>query len=179
MLPSLGIIYYSIKQFSVWFCELCRYLLMFACPYFPNLFSALAILFYFWSFMFQSRVCDRRFFDKRWTLNVNWGWFALLLLLTTASQRHLPGTHCQLTFVIVVARQHSRNIWRLSCFMELLICISIFYYFLIFLSNTLCVVLYGAVEHWVSGALANVGDMIWYDMNRVNVKRTSFCRECR
>ena len=35
-------------------------------------------------------------------------------------------THCQLTFVIVVARQHSRNISRLSCFMELLICIIIF-----------------------------------------------------
>ena len=24
----------------------------------------------------------------------------------------------------------------------------------------LCVVLYGAVEHWLSGALVNVGDMI-------------------
>ena len=24
--------------------------------------------------------------------------------------------------------------------------------------------LYGAVEHWLSGALVNVGDMIWYDM---------------
>ena len=23
--------------------------------------------------------------------------------------------------------------------------------------------LYGAVEHWLSGALVNVGDMIWYD----------------
>jgi len=42
--------------------------------------------------------------------------------------------------------------------MELLICISIFYYF--FINNTLCVVLYGAVEHWVSGALVNVSDMI-------------------
>ena len=27
--------------------------------------------------------------------------------------------------------------------------------------------LYGAVEHWVSGALVNVGDMIWYMMNSV------------
>jgi len=56
--------------------------------------------------------------------------------------------------------------------MELLICISIlvlpvlpsqaaivFYYFIIF-NNTLSVVLYGAVEHWMSGALVNVGDMI-------------------
>ena len=48
-----------------------------------------------------------------------------LLTKLSPSQRHLPGTHCQLTFVIVVARQHSRNISRLSCFMELLICISI------------------------------------------------------
>ena len=30
----------------------------------------------------------------------------------------------------------------------------------IFLINTLCVVLYGAVEHWVSGTLVNVGDMM-------------------
>ena len=46
--------------------------------------------------------------------------------------------------------------------MELLICISIFFYFyfIFFLNNTLCVVLYGAVEHWVSGALVNVGDMM-------------------
>ena len=48
--------------------------------------------------------------------------------------------------------------------MELLICISIYYYYFLFfyffLNNTLCVVLYGAVEHWVSGALVNVGDMI-------------------
>ena len=39
--------------------------------------------------------------------------------------------------------------------MELLICISFF-----IINNTLCVVLYGAVEHWVSGALINVGDII-------------------
>jgi len=66
-----------------------------------------------------------------------------------------------LTFMIVVARQHSRNISRLSCFMELLICISIlFFIFLFFFNNTICVVLYGAVEHWVSGALVNVGDMM-------------------
>ena len=47
------------------------------------------------------------------------------------SQRHLPGIHCQLTFVIVVARQHSRNISRLSSFTQLLICISIllFYFY--------------------------------------------------
>jgi len=44
--------------------------------------------------------------------------------------------------------------------MELLIFISIFYYFLNFLKIILCLVLYGAVEHWVSGALVNVGDMI-------------------
>jgi len=40
-----------------------------------------------------------------------------LLTKLSPSQRHLPGTHCQLTFVIVVARQHLRNISRLSCFM--------------------------------------------------------------
>jgi len=40
--------------------------------------------------------------------------------------------------------------------MELLICRPIS----IFLNNTLSVVLYGAVEHWLSGALVNVGDMI-------------------
>ena len=48
--------------------------------------------------------------------------------------------------------------------MELLICISIllfyFFIFFIFFYNTICVVLYGAVEHWVSGALVNVGDMM-------------------
>ena len=45
--------------------------------------------------------------------------------------------------------------------MELLICFSIFYYFFnLKKNNTVCVVLYGAVEHWVSGALVNVGDMI-------------------
>ena len=40
-------------------------------------------------------------------------------LLTELStfQRHLLGTHCQLTFVIVVVRQRLRNISRLSCFM--------------------------------------------------------------
>ena len=59
------------------------------------------------------------------------------------------------TFVIVVARQHSRNISRLSCFMELLICISIFFIYFYFFNNTLCVVLYGAVEYWLSGALVN------------------------
>ena len=42
--------------------------------------------------------------------------------------------------------------------MELSICISIFLFY--FLNNTLSVVLYGAVEHWLSGALVNVGDMI-------------------
>ena len=31
-------------------------------------------------------------------------------------QCHLLGTHCQLTFVIVVVRQHLRNISRLFCF---------------------------------------------------------------
>jgi len=80
-----------------------------------------------------------------------------LLTKLSPSQRHLPGTYCQLTFVIVVARQHSRNISRLSCFMELLICISILLFYFYF---TLSVVLYGAVEHWLSGALVNVGDII-------------------
>ena len=45
--------------------------------------------------------------------------------------------------------------------MELLVCISI--YCIFFLNNTLSVVLYGAVEQWLSGALVNVGDMIWYE----------------
>jgi len=40
-----------------------------------------------------------------------------LLTKLSPSRRHLPGTHCQMTFVIVVARQHLRNISRLSCFM--------------------------------------------------------------
>ena len=40
-----------------------------------------------------------------------------LLTELSPSQRHLLGTHCQLTFVIVVVRQHLRNIRRLSCFM--------------------------------------------------------------
>ena len=51
--------------------------------------------------------------------------FAVLLIYCSAdlltklspSQRRLPGTHCQLSFVIVVRMQHSRNISRLSCFM--------------------------------------------------------------
>ena len=61
-----------------------------------------------------------------------------LLTKLSPSQRHLPGTHCQLTFVIVVALgQHSRIISRLSCFMELLICISIFY---LKKNNTTCCV---------------------------------------
>jgi len=41
--------------------------------------------------------------------------------------------------------------------MELLICICIFLIFFI-INNTLSVVFYGAVEHWLSGALVNVGD---------------------
>jgi len=57
----------------------------------------------------------------------NHGLVSDLLTKLSPSQRHLPGTHSQLTFVIVVARQHSRNISRLSCFMELLICIIIYY----------------------------------------------------
>ena len=50
-------------------------------------------------------------------------------LLTELSpfQRHLLGTHCQLTFTIVVVKQHLRNISRLSCFIYLLLSISIFY----------------------------------------------------
>ena len=30
--------------------------------------------------------------------------------------------------------------------------------------------LYGAVEHWLSGALVNVGDMIGYDMKRMDAQ---------
>ena len=30
--------------------------------------------------------------------------------------------------------------------------------------STLSIVLYGAVGHWMSGALVSLGDMIWYDM---------------
>ena len=41
--------------------------------------------------------------------------------------------------------------------MELLICISILLFYFYF---TVSVVLYGAVEHWLSGALVNVGDIV-------------------
>ena len=62
-----------------------------------------------------------------------------LLTKLSPSQRHLPGTHCQLTFVIVVARQHSRNISRLSSFMQLLICISILLFYFYSTTSVVCV----------------------------------------
>jgi len=47
--------------------------------------------------------------------------------------------------------------------MELLICICFFLICFLYINNTLSVVLYRAVEHWLSGALVNVGDdMIWW-----------------
>ena len=46
--------------------------------------------------------------------------------------------------------------------------------FLNFFINTLSVVLYGAVEHWLSGALVNVGDMI-YDMIIISVEIRENC----
>jgi len=53
------------------------------------------------------------------------------------------------------------NISRLSCFMQLLISISIL---LFSFYSTLSIVLYGAVKHWMSGALVSPGDMISYMM---------------
>jgi len=53
------------------------------------------------------------------------------------------------------------NISRLSCFMQLLISISIL---LFSFYSTLSIVLYGAVKHWMSGALVSLGDMIGYMM---------------
>ena len=38
-----------------------------------------------------------------------------------------------------------------------------FFFILLFsFYSTLSIVLYGAVEHWMSGALVSLGDMIWY-----------------
>jgi len=55
------------------------------------------------------------------------------------SAPYLPGTHCQLTFVIVVARQHSRNVSRLSSFMQLLICINILLFYFYYTISVVCV----------------------------------------
>jgi len=70
-------------------------------------------------------------------------------LLTEPFQRHLLDI------------RDCSNISRLSCFMQLLISISIL---LFSFYSTLSIVLYGAVEHWMSGALVSLGDMIGYMM---------------
>jgi len=47
-----------------------------------------------------------------------------------------------------------------EAFTKLLLSISIL---LFSFYSTVSIVLYGAVEHWMSGALVSPGDMIWYD----------------
>ena len=84
------------------------------------------------------------------TTSVLHGLVSDLLTKLSPSQRHLPGTHCQLTFVTVVARQHSRNISRLSSFKQLLICINILLFYFLFYSICCLCVLYCT-------ALLNIG----------------------
>ena len=80
-----------------------------------------------WTFAKYSRTANGKIMELFCSISGRYDRFAVVYLVIlefwvqstelSPSQRHLLGTHCQLTFVIVVVRQHLRNISRLSCFM--------------------------------------------------------------